>query len=1071
MIITAFFTNSGVPTSGLSAIIRIRDLFDNSLVITDAAMSDVGDGHYKYDYTLYDSTKDYAIRCDGGVVLSFNERYTYAGNENYYDDVRNSVWSDQVSGYSPKSAAGALQVLLYGDQIYVDEDSLFSGTDFGVGTKAKPVNNIGDALLIANGRRIKRISLLSSVTVDADDNISEKSIETIGILGTTVTLTTGCSAANSVFKNLNITGELINGDAILLNDCSVLDFDNFSGIMNNVAFGDNAEINLGIWATIIQGTAGGSAGSEPEIVIGTADLNMSNWTGNINLKGKTGTNRTVLNTSSGNIIIDSSCVSGSIQLLGVGQIESDNSGPNCNVDIEGFISNENIADFVWDEQIDGHGSDGTTGKKLKDLAASVVLTGTVAGSGNGVNQLELDNFASSVDGAYDPALVTITDGPGDGQTRGIFQYDGTNRVITVDRDWKVYPITGISKYVITAWAGREHVNEGLARGGTLSTITLNTLASPVSGNYIRQRVFIRSGTGEDQVRTITAYDGTTKVATVDVDWNIVPDLNSAYVMIPARGETKESIASAVWDEPLANHADDETTGHALLQQSYDNAIYIDVVNGTPGTVYPAGIRQSPVNSLADALTLSSNYELSHFHIIGSLTISGGEDISGYTFDADRSLGNSVTLVNPKTELTYFNDLTVSGTLSGAARFTFCVLGEINNLSGGIKNSLTTNDVNFIAGGNNYMTECDTFVTDPLTFININISDSNFNMIRGRGQYAVLGKTSTNVSSFDLNGTVRVDSTCVSGTIVIAGLTRIIDESGPNCLVLQAALTNTSITNAVWNEELANHTIVGTYGAELATKADIAASTSTSFFTAVSGGAIFGTETNTYTSTFIKDGVYWQIQENAVTGITAELIFNIPDEDRAGVFTTFGRYTGTPSNTHYMDLDAYNYEADVWENLVDQYMPGGFVSNAEYTHEYYERHIDRTNNNEVRIRIRHHITSYNANHILYLDYCAVTSVEVITAKDIAVAVWSEPTSGYGVDETFGLVLRKALGLMHENIYIDNPVYDGDTNLTSARVRIYSDPSSTGTANDVIGTYEITAPGSGPGKFITWKQIKV
>jgi len=39
------------------------------------------------------------------------------------------------------------------------------------------------------------------------------------------------------------------------------------------------------------------------------------------------------------------------------------------------------------------------------------------------------------------------------------------------------------------------------------------------------------------------------------------------------------------------------------------------------------------------------------------------------------------------------------------------------------------------------------------------------------------------------------------------------------------------------------------------------------------------------------------------------------------------------------------------------------------------------------------------------------------------------------------------------------------------KIYSVPESVSTNNDVIGTYEITSPGSGPGKFTTWKQIKV
>jgi hypothetical protein len=69
------------------------------------------------------------------------------------------------------------------------------------------------------------------------------------------------------------------------------------------------------------------------------------------------------------------------------------------------------------------------------------------------------------------------------------------------------------------------------------------------------------------------------------------------------------------------------------------------------------------------------------------------------------------------------------------------------------------------------------------------------------------------------------------------------------------------------------------------------------------------------------------------------------------------------------------------------------------------------------------------------------------------------------------LKRALGLLHENIFIDQPTYDTNNNLVSARVRIYSNPFDVGTAISVIGTYTITAVGDGAGKFTTWQQVKV
>jgi len=70
-----------------------------------------------------------------------------------------------------------------------------------------------------------------------------------------------------------------------------------------------------------------------------------------------------------------------------------------------------------------------------------------------------------------------------------------------------------------------------------------------------------------------------------------------------------------------------------------------------------------------------------------------------------------------------------------------------------------------------------------------------------------------------------------------------------------------------------------------------------------------------------------------------------------------------------------------------------------------------------------------------------------------------------------VVIRTLGLVHHNIYIDEPIYDEAGNMTSARVRIYSDAASVGTSNNVIETYLITADGTECGKFSYWKQVSV
>ncbi len=192
-----------------------------------------------------------------------------------------------------------------------------------------------------------------------------------------------------------------------------------------------------------------------------------------------------------------------------------------------------LVDNVWDEILIGstHNINNSSGKRMREAGAPLIREETAQGSGTGNNQIQLDTGASAIDGAYDPAMVLIIDGTGLGQTRLILEYDGTTKTATVDRNWKVNP-DGTSVFQILAFAGREHVNEGLARDGDISTVTLNVLASAEDDVYVGQAIFIRSGTGEDQRKFVIAYNGTTKVATVHTPWGVIPDSTSGYVMLP-----------------------------------------------------------------------------------------------------------------------------------------------------------------------------------------------------------------------------------------------------------------------------------------------------------------------------------------------------------------------------------------------------------------------------------------------------------------------------------------------------------------------------------------------------------
>lgn len=207
---------------------------------------------------------------------------------------------------------------------------------------------------------------------------------------------------------------------------------------------------------------------------------------------------------------------------------------------------------------------------------------------------------------------------------------------------------------------------------------------------------------------------------------------------------------------------------------------------------------------------------------------------------------------------------------------------------------------------------------------------------------------------------------------------------------QRALTNADIiVDGVWDEPMSAHKVSGSFGEELATAADIQASAATVLMNYTSGSIIAGDlGAGTIANTLVRDGNYWTITESA-QGLTVELVFNLASaEHRPGNFTLFGHYDGKGSS-HYIDLWIWNVEALAWEQTHETFIPNG-SSDAEYSHDYTEQHIDRANGNEVKVRLVHNVTSYSATHDLYIDSCHLSAIDVVTAADIATEVWVHST---------------------------------------------------------------------------------
>lgn len=222
---------------------------------------------------------------------------------------------------------------------------------------------------------------------------------------------------------------------------------------------------------------------------------------------------------------------------------------------------------------------GTIGKALDNLLTLLpipFLRSNACQSATSTT-LRLDASAASNTNAYKGALLLITSGSGSNQVRRITAYNGTTKDATIDTAWDTTPSIG-DAFVILATEGplstvvtqdADITLSGTAQAGASTSITLPAGASAVTDFYKYQVVTLTGGTGAGQSRIVTAYNGTTKVATVDSAWATNPSATTTFVLrgmgsiAGATAPTAAQVADAVWEEDLSTHDTAGVAGAAL----------------------------------------------------------------------------------------------------------------------------------------------------------------------------------------------------------------------------------------------------------------------------------------------------------------------------------------------------------------------------------------------------------------------------------------------------------------------------------------------------------------------------
>jgi len=248
-----------------------------------------------------------------------------------------------------------------------------------------------------------------------------------------------------------------------------------------------------------------------------------------------------------------------------------------------------------------------------NTTAYTINTDTAAGAT--VNTITLGSSASVVNNFYDGEIIEITSGPGQGYIYNILSYVGVTKVVTLTQNFIIIP-DNTSVYTIHLNSGQCQVQDQIDPEET--SVKLSNIASSIDDFYIncyivtQQSLFIR------EVRFITAYNGTTKVATISGNWINRPDSQTFYIITGESGVATSGTSNSI-----------ELDGNQTTIAGTPN-LYIDIISGTG-----AGQIRKITGLSTNTLSITPNWSVnptsgSKYNIFGGWGGSHFEPVSNYS---------------------------------------------------------------------------------------------------------------------------------------------------------------------------------------------------------------------------------------------------------------------------------------------------------------------------------------------------------------------------------------------------------------------------------------------------------
>ena len=285
------------------------------------------------DYTITFEDGQYAVNLVGA-------------NSNVADRVNVNQVSVRASNSAGLITNTAIEYSSFNGGVTVDITSNYVGTGFPTGTPRQPVNNMADALLIAEYRGFTTFYILGDITLDNSMDFTQYTFVGESPGKTTITVASDANVEKCEFYEATVTGTL-DGEC-KVKDCVITDINYISGYIELCVLEDTITLGGGANAIFLDCWGGVNFSTPPIIDLGDSGqtLVMQNFNGRVKWQNKNGPEEINATLNAGWVVLDSTITNGTINIIGIGTVE-DNSTGSAVVNSIHLIEGEQI-DFVWE---------------------------------------------------------------------------------------------------------------------------------------------------------------------------------------------------------------------------------------------------------------------------------------------------------------------------------------------------------------------------------------------------------------------------------------------------------------------------------------------------------------------------------------------------------------------------------------------------------------------------------------------------------------------------------------------------------------------------------------------------